>query len=42
MDYKIIKDYSKINIDKWSEFIYKHPDGNIFQTPEMFKIYIHA
>lgn len=42
MDYKIIKDYSKINIDKWSEFIYKHPDGNIFQTPEMFKIYINT
>lgn len=25
--------------DKWNEFVYKHPQGNIFQTPEMFEIY---
>ena len=23
------------NVKQWSEFIYNHPHGNIFQTPEM-------
>lgn len=29
------------NLDrqKWSDFIYNHPEGNIFQTPEMFEVY---
>ena len=22
----------------WSEFVYNHPYGNIFQTPEMFEV----
>ena len=28
-------------IDKkeWSEFVYNHPYGNIFQTPEMYEVY---
>jgi len=26
-------------INKWSDFVYNHPDGNIFQTPEMYEIY---
>lgn len=24
---------------KWSDFVYRHPNGNIFQTPEMFEVY---
>ncbi len=28
-----------IDIDEWSSFIYSHPDGNIFQTPEMFDVF---
>ena len=33
---KIVKEVDK---DKWSEFINNHPNGNIFQTPEMYKVY---
>ncbi len=24
---------------KWSNFVYHHPNGNIFQTPEMYEVY---
>ena len=24
---------------RWSEFVYNHPHGNIFQTPEMAEVY---
>lgn len=27
------------DITKWSEFVYNHPHGNIFQTPDMAKVY---
>jgi len=26
-------------IKKWSDFVHNHPDGNIFQTPEMYEVY---
>jgi len=25
--------------EKWADFIFNHPHGNIFQTPEMFEVY---
>jgi len=27
------------DVTKWSEFVYNHPHGNIFQTPEMAEVY---
>lgn len=24
---------------QWSEFVYNHPQGNVFQTPEMAEVY---
>jgi serine/alanine adding enzyme len=36
---KIITDPDKIDRKAWSEFVSDHPDGNIFQTPEMFHVY---
>lgn len=30
---------SSINIVKWIEFVKNHPNGNIFQTPQMFEVY---
>ena len=27
------------DIKQWSEFVYNHPQGNIFQTPEMVDVY---
>lgn len=39
----INKDYFKVittlNKNDWSEFVYNHPNGNIFQTPEMRDVY---
>ena len=28
-----------IDKEEWAEFVYNHPHGNIFQTPEMFDVY---
>jgi serine/alanine adding enzyme len=42
MDYKVMSDYDLIDYNKWSEFVEKHPEGNIFQTPEMFHLYKSA
>lgn len=36
MKYKIIHELDK---NKWSLFVVNHPNGNIFQTPEMFEVY---
>lgn len=36
--YKTIND-REIDRESWSTFIGEHPNGNIFQTPEMFEIY---
>jgi len=33
---RIVKELDR---KKWSEFIYNHPNGNIFQTPQMYEIY---
>lgn len=35
----IIIDPAKINIDLWRQFVAGHPNGGIFHTPEMFKVY---
>ncbi len=29
----------EIDHKKWSQFVYQHPKGTIFQTPEMYEIY---
>jgi serine/alanine adding enzyme len=39
MDYKIITDYKLVDIKKWEEFVKNHPEGNIFQTPEMYNVH---
>lgn len=30
---------NNINEDEWAQFVLSHPHGNIFQTPEMYKVY---
>ena len=35
----LISDSNKIDKTKWSEFVYNHPHGNVFQTPEMYEVY---
>lgn len=39
MDYKISTDYKLVEIKKWEEFVKNHPEGNVFQTPEMYNVY---
>lgn len=39
MNYQIITDYDSIDKNKWSEFVFSHPNGNIFQTPEMYQVF---
>ena len=34
--YRIVRELDR---NKWSEFVYNHPHGNIFQTPEMFDFF---
>jgi lipid II:glycine glycyltransferase (peptidoglycan interpeptide bridge formation enzyme) len=36
MDLKIVH---HLNRDHWRDFVDTHPDGNIFQTPELFEVY---
>ena len=43
-DRKVVRQMKVIdahNIDrkKWAEFVYHHPQGTIFQTPEMYEVY---
>ena len=35
----IISNVNEIDKNKWSDFVYNHPHGNIFQTPEKFDVY---
>lgn len=37
--YKTITDINRMDQNKWSEFVYNHPQGNIFQIQEMFNVY---
>ena len=35
----MIKITESPDIKRWGEFVYNHPKGNIFQTPEMAEVY---
>ncbi len=37
--YKIITDIENLEPGSWAEFVKRHPNGNIFQTPDMYKIF---
>ena len=39
--YKIITDVNSIEKKQWKDFVYEHPDGNIFQTPEFYELHLH-
>ena len=38
MPYKILT-YKQIDKAAWAEFVKTHPNGNVFQTPEMYEVY---
>ena len=37
-----ITQYELIDKQSWSNFVKSHPQGNVFQTPEMYQVYQHA
>jgi lipid II:glycine glycyltransferase (peptidoglycan interpeptide bridge formation enzyme) len=39
MNISILSNYNDIDKLAWSDFVQNHPEGNIFQTPEMFDLY---
>ncbi|MGK9477955.1 lipid II:glycine glycyltransferase FemX [Melioribacter sp. OK-6-Me] len=39
---KIITVPENIDFLEWSQFVYNHPYGNAFQTPEMYQVYQHT
>ena len=36
---KIVTDSNQIDKKKWSDFVKNHPNGSVFQTPEIFEVY---
>ena len=34
--------YEQINITEWGEFVENHPKGNVFQTPQMYDVYLQT
>jgi lipid II:glycine glycyltransferase (peptidoglycan interpeptide bridge formation enzyme) len=39
MNMRIISDINKIDFTKWNEFISNHPEGTVFQSAEMFRLF---
>ncbi|HEY5498802.1 MAG TPA: hypothetical protein VIK20_00315, partial [Bacteroidales bacterium] len=39
MSIRITKDVSTIDRKQWEEFVHDHPQGNVFQTPQMYLVY---
>lgn len=37
---EIISDPARIIFSEWKNFVLNHPKGNIFQTPEMYQVYL--
>ena len=39
---QVITQYELIDKQSWSNFVKNHPQGNVFQTPEMYLVYLQA
>jgi lipid II:glycine glycyltransferase (peptidoglycan interpeptide bridge formation enzyme) len=39
MEYKLVYEFNAIDKDQWTEYVSKHPNGNIFQTPMFVELY---
>lgn len=42
MALKIINDIKQIDYREWENFVNSHPDGNVFQMPWMYDVYLHT
>ena len=38
-NFVIVTNINRLCRDQWAEFVLRHPNGNIFQTPEMYEVY---
>jgi len=41
-NYRIITDAQAIDHAQWEQFVFDHPQGNVFQTPQMYAAYAAA
>ena len=39
MNYRIVTDALAIDPGQWERFVFEHPMGNVFQTPQMYVAY---
>jgi serine/alanine adding enzyme len=39
MSFRIVSDAAAIDHDRWADYVRNHPQGNVFQTPQMFSAY---
>jgi serine/alanine adding enzyme len=39
MALRLVKDSRMIDRDEWEKFVLDHPQGNVFQTPQMYSVY---
>lgn len=42
MDIIIKTGYNEIDTQHWTDFVSHHPKGSIFQTPQMYRCYVHT
>jgi len=40
MNYNFIKDINQIDRKKWEDFVFTNPNGTIFQSPDMYDLYL--
>jgi len=40
MSFRIVTDADAIEREQWERFVYAHPQGNVFQTPQMYAAYV--
>lgn len=40
--YRLVRSASGLDKKQWAVFVQEHPDGNIFQTPQMFDVYAQS
>lgn len=39
---KFVTDPNQVGKKKWSDYVRNHPNGNVFQTPEMYEVYLRT
>lgn len=39
MTYRIVTEAAVIDNEQWERFVYEHPQGNVFQTPQIYHAY---